>query len=389
MTMVTPTVYMILPDEADLQTTFIRAQMDRLPANVIPVYGFIPRFIEGPTQSQDTVSIAFRKIARLIRRQPWEEVITGGYAAAFRTRPAAVVAQYGPTGMRVIDACRRVGLPLIVHFHGYDASVRSVIAEHGNYARLFEHAAAIVAVSHDMRDRLIALGASPAKVHYAPCGVDCSRFTPRAEPSPLPVIVAAGRLVEKKAPHLLLSAFAEVRKHIPDARLHLIGDGPLMGPCRDLIAALQLDDAVALLGRQNHDEIAAQMANARCFAQHSVVAMNGDMEGTPVAVMEAGAAGIPSVSTRHAGIADVVIDGETGFIVEERDIQAMADALIRLLRDRELAAKMGAAARRHVVANFEIEGRVARLWQIIEATMTGRPVPAASDAIVTPQPIRA
>lgn len=383
-----PTVYMVVPGESDLSTTFIRAQMERLPATVIPVHGQIPALASGPALATGLLPAAWRKMVRAIRRQPWEEEVTQGYLAAFRARPAAVVAQYGPTGVRVLEACVRARLPLIVHFHGYDASVRSVLAEHVHgYARLFDAAAAIVGVSHDMCARLIAMGAPPDRVHYCPCGVDCADFTPGDPAGAPPVIVAAGRMVDKKAPHLTLLAFAEVLRQHPEARLRLIGDGPLLGACRDLASALGLGEAVAFLGQQPHHAIRDELQHARCFVQHSVVAMNGDSEGTPVAVMEAGASGLPVVATRHAGIGDVVIDGETGLLVDEHDVNGMARGLIRLIQDPVLAARMGRAARTHVEAHFAMEGRVARLWQIVEAAIAGRPVPAMrSETRVTPLP---
>lgn len=386
-----PTLYMVVPGEADLATSFIRAQIDRLPAEVITVHGWVPALASGPALSDGIIATAWRKAGRMIRRQPWEEEITRGYAAAFRRRPAAVLAQYGTTGVRVMEACAREGVPLIVHFHGFDASVQAVLAEHvHNYQRLFKVAAAIVAVSHDMCERLVRLGAPPEKVHYAPCGVDCSQFVMGDAAAAPPTIVAAGRLVEKKAPHLTLMAFADVRRECPDARLRLIGDGALMGPCRDLASALALEGSVDFLGAQPHAVIRDELQNARCFVQHSVVALNGDSEGTPVAVMEAGASGLPVVATRHAGIGDVVVDGETGVLVDEHDVKGMARGLVRFMHDPALAARMGRAARAHVEARFAMDDRVGRLWQIIEAAFEGRPVSALQgDPHSTPLPARA
>jgi glycosyltransferase involved in cell wall biosynthesis len=341
----------------------------------------------GPVLSQGVAARAWRKSVRAIAARPWQDEITGAYIAAFRDRPAAVLAQYGPTGARVTDACRRAGLPLIVHFHGYDASVRSVLAENAaGYARMFVAAAAIIGVSHDMCARLIDLGAPAEKVHYCPCSVDCEQFAPADPAAAGPVIVAAGRLVDKKAPHLLLLAFAEIVRQRPEARLRLIGDGPLMGACRDLVSALNLDRAVTLLGNQPHEVIRDELRRARCFAQHSVTALNGDAEGTPVAVMEAGASGLPAVCTRHAGIVDVVVDGVTGYLTDERDVRAMAAGLLRLVDSPALAARMGAAARVHVEARFSMDRQIARLWEIVAAAIEGRAPSPAREAAATPLP---
>lgn len=370
------TVYVVVPGEEDLRTTFIRAHIDRMPVDVVPVHGWVPTLASGPALSGGFAAAAWRKILRTIQRQPWEEEITRGYLAAFRKRPAVVLAEYGTMGVRVVDACRRARVPLVVHFHGFDASVNAVLDEHADdYPRMFETAAAIIAVSPAMRARLIALGAPPDKVHYNPCGVDSEAFTMSDAASAPPTVLLAGRLVEKKAPHLTLMAFAEARRSCPQARLRLIGDGPLMGPCRDVASALQLGDSVTFLGAQPHHVVRDEMQRARCFAQHSIVALNGDSEGTPVAVMEAGASGLPVVSTRHAGIGDVVVDGTTGFLVNEHDVTGMARALVRLLNDPALAGRMGCAGRAHVQAHFALDDRIAHLWQIIESAFDGPAVP--------------
>jgi glycosyltransferase involved in cell wall biosynthesis len=298
-----------------------------------------------------------------------------------------VLAEYGTVGVRVMEACGRARIPLIVHFHGFDASVHEVLHEHEQtYPRLFDIAAAIIAVSPVMRARLIELGAPAHKVHYNPCGVDCSEFAMTDAASAPPTIVAAGRLVDKKAPHLTLLAFAEVVRARPDARLRVIGDGPLMSVCRDLTAALNLGSAVTLLGRQPHQIIRDEMQNARVFVQHSVTAFNGDAEGTPVAVMEAGASGLPAVSTHHAGIDDVVVHGETGFLVDEYDVTAMGRYLRQLIEDPDLAGRMGRAARARVESRFSMDARIATLWSIIEQAVGERPAAVANDGRVRQLP---
>jgi glycosyltransferase involved in cell wall biosynthesis len=110
------------------------------------------------------------------------------------------------------------------------------------------------------------------------------------------------------------------------------------------------------------------MRRARLYAQHSIEAASGDVEGTPVAVLEAGATGLPVVSTRHGGIPDVVRHGETGLLVEEGDVAGMARQMLRLLRDPTQAAALGDAARRHVRHHFSAERSNGRLWTIIEGS---------------------
>lgn len=300
---------------------------------------------------------------------PLELETTAAYLKVFRDyKIEAVLAEYGETGVQVMHAAERSRIPLIVHFHGYDASVNSVLAEHKHtYPRMFGIASAIIAVSRAMQRKLIDLGAPEEKVHYSPCGVDCEQFS-GADPSTAPPqFLAVGRFTEKKAPQITLSAFAKVLRSCPEARLRMIGEGKLLADCRKLVNDLKIDHAVEFLGGQEQSVIVREMQQARCLVQHSVVSPTGDSEGTPVSILEAGATGLPVVSTRHAGISDVVVGGETGFLVDEHDEISMAQYMIRLAQEPELAGAMGRAARDRIQKNFSKEQSIGRLWSIIES----------------------
>ena len=302
-----------------------------------------------------------------------ERETTAAYTKAFRRyRATAVLAEYGTTGAQTWEACRRVGIPLIVHFHGFDASVHSVLEEHAqSYLKMFSEASAVIAVSRAMQRRLISLGASPDKVHYNPYGIDCKLFSGSKPEEAQPVFLAVGRFVEKKAPQLALSAFAEVYRAESEARLRMIGDGPLLDECRALVSQLGIESAVTFLGTQPPTVVQDEMRRARCFVQHSVEASNGDCEGTPVGILEAGASGLPVVSTRHAGIPDVVIEGETGLLVDERDVAGMAKHMVALVRSPQLAGRLGRNARQHIAQNLSKEVSLSQLWAIIQAAIAG------------------
>jgi len=384
-----PTLYVVAVNPKDLEASFIRPHIDRLPARTVAVHGYIPTIGSEPVLSSALPARLARKILRVARREPWDSEITLGYLRAFSETPAAVLAEFGPTAVRLVEPCRRAGIPLIAHFHGYDSSVHEVLEDNRqSYPKMFEAAAAVIGVSQAMCRALVTLGAAPAKVHYVPYGVDCERFRPADSGLAAPTALAVGRFVEKKAPHLTVLAFAEVYKRNPAARLRIAGEGPLYGPCLDLVTALGLTDAVTFLGNLSHDAIIEEMRSARCFVQHSVQALNGDCEGTPNAVLEAGASGVPVVSTRHAGIPDVVVEGETGFLVEERDVAGMADRLERLLANPSLATRMGRAARDHIASEFAVERRLAQLWSIIEAAIQRREMPGSAFAELQRLPSR-
>jgi colanic acid/amylovoran biosynthesis glycosyltransferase len=117
--------------------------------------------------------------------------------------------------------------------------------------------------------------------------------------------------------------------------------------------------------------VAAHMRSARAFVQHSIRDSEGNAEGTPVSVLEASATGLPVVATRHMGIADVVVHGDTGFLVEEGDVHGMGEHLVNLFDDPALAGLMGRRARQRMCDEFSMERATARLWGALEQAIDG------------------
>ncbi len=347
--------------------TFIRAHAERLPGLVTVVHGGMPHIGQRAVVSRALPQRAMRKVWRWFHGYSYDEEVTGAFSQAFRVTGADVVlAEYGPMGVHVLSACNRVGVPLVVHFHGYDASDREVLAANATgYRLLFDRAKYIVVVSQRMNDQLTSLGAPADKVVYNPYGVDCDLFRGATPSAAAPTLLAVGRFVEKKAPHSTISAFAMAREKYPDAKLRMIGDGPLLPRCRELAGQLGIERAVEFLGTQSPFVIRDEMSRARAFVQHSVESPTGDCEGLPNSVLEAGAAGLPVIATRHAGIPEAVIDGDTGLLVDEHDVDGMAAHMQTVLHEPAFAGHLGASARRHIATNFSIEKSIAGLWTIL------------------------
>ena len=359
----------VQPNRDVVSETFLRAHADRLPARVTVVDGNPARIDGRPVLSEGRFASDWRRVRRrIVGERFWTNEVDRAYAVAFRRSGArAVLAQYGPTGVLVLEACRRVGLPLIVHFHGYDASHEAVLqANADGYRRMFDQAAAVIVVSEAMRDKLLSLGAPREKLHVNVYGVDCDAFTSTDPGRNLPTFLATGRFVEKKGPHLTLLAFSEAYRRVPAIRLRMVGEGPLRPICEQIARALELDRAVTFLGSQAHDRVGQEMRAARAFLQHSVRASDGDCEGTPVAILEAQASGLPVIATRHGGIPDVVVDGKTGFLVNEGDVRGMADMIERVAQAPPLATTLGKAGRSRVLDSFTMERSIGRLWEIIQ-----------------------
>jgi colanic acid/amylovoran biosynthesis glycosyltransferase len=364
-------VSIVCPYLPSASETFIRAHVDRLPAQVTLIHGWRPtvgsRFVLSPAARLR------HRILRAVARVDVQREITAAYTHAFwKYRPEVVLAEYGDTGVDVMAACERSAVPLVVHFHGYDATVHDVLRRHARtYPRMFEVAAGVVAVSRSMRTDLLALGCPESKLHYNPYGVDLSQFSGADPARSAPVFVAVGRLVEKKAPLATIAAFKIAQQHLPGTRLRIIGDGELRTACEQIIRQLRLGDLVTLLGTQSPAVVADELRGARAFVQHSIRAASGDAEGTPVAILEAGAAGLPVIATRHTGIVDVVVNGETGLLVDEGDVVGMAEAMLRLGKDPSLAAAFGTAARTRISTEFSLERSLTRLTAIL-AECAGR-----------------
>jgi colanic acid/amylovoran biosynthesis glycosyltransferase len=369
-------ICVVTPYLPTVSETFITAQVEGLPAKTVLVHGWRPKV--GNKVVLSWPRLLLHKSRRVLFGADLEEETTEAYVKVIRDyQAAAVLAHYGDTGVRVLPACRRTRVPLIVHFLGYDASVRSVLEENREtYPAMFREAAAVIAVSPAMREKLISLGAPSAKVHYNRFGIDCDKFGGADPLRSAPVFLAVGRFVEKKAPQLTLTAFQIVLQNHPAARLRMIGDGPLLEQCKKLAEQLGIAHAVNFLGPQGHAVVQEEMRHARCFVQHSVEAPSGDSEGTPVSILEAAGSGLPVVSTRHAGIPQAVVEAQTGFLVDEGDVSGMAACMLRLAEDPELAARLGKAARDHVLNSFSKERSLAGLWTIINSCIEGRRIDA-------------
>jgi colanic acid/amylovoran biosynthesis glycosyltransferase len=279
-----------------------------------------------------------------------------------------VFAEYGTSGVRLLPVCKELGIPLIAHFHGFDASRKRLLEEHEGYKKLFEYATFIVVVSKKMQEDFLKLGCPSEKLIYNPYGPSNDFF----EVSPTfsrPRFIAVGRFVDKKAPYYIILAFREVLKKYPEAQLIMAGQGKLRESCKNLVSYFKLEKNIHLPGIIQPEEFRDHLKDSLAFIQHSVTAENGDTEGTPVAILEAAAAGIPVIATRHAGIPDVVREGESGILVDEHDVKKMAEAMMQLIADPRRAKIMGSKAREIVSSQFTMQRHIELLNDLINKAL--------------------
>lgn len=176
--------------------------------------------------------------------------------------------------------------------------------------------------------------------------------------------IMVGRLVEKKRPDLSIQAFARCASLCPDVELAVIGDGPMLAKCEDLARTLGLSDRIQWMGVQSNEFVRDALAKSSVFLQHSVTAVNGNKEGWPVSIAEAAGAGLPIVSTRHAGILDQIEEGVGGYLVDEGDWESMAAHMITLAKNPDERVRMGAAARAAIL-KYDVANQIAELEDVL------------------------
>ncbi|MCS6816474.1 MAG: glycosyltransferase [Blastocatellia bacterium] len=298
------------------------------------------------------------------------------HAALRRLHPQLVHAHFGPTGVLVLAAARRLGVPLITSFYGYDLSALARDpAWRARYRHLFAHGALFLVEGPHMRERLIRLGCPPEKIRVRRIAIDLDEFPfrPRVwREGPLRLL-QVGRLVEKKGHEYALRAFAHVRSRARESEFYIIGDGPLRPHLERLAGELGIAGAVHWLGPLSRAAYREVAERCHILVQPSVVAANGDDEGgAPTVLLEMQASGMPIVATRHADIPYVVREGESARLVPERDVAALADALLELIENPARWPSMAEAGRTFVAEHHDIRREAPRLealyWSVIEAS---------------------
>ena len=359
--------------------TFIAAQAGAL-ANWRPLFAGTKRR-EGVPLTEADVEVTQGR-AELIAFKALRHAPARWVRAISARDPKLVHAHFGPDGFWAIPLSRALGVPLIVTFHGHDVTARATSSPlYAAYSllrpRVFRSAAIVIAVSTFLADRLLAQGCPPEKLIVHHIGVDTTRFRTANVQQREATVLFVGRLVEKKGCEYLLRAMADVQQRHPHVELVIVGDGPLREKLQRQASALR---NVRFTGPVSSDAVRDLMERASVLCLPSVTARNGLTEGLPITLIEAQSMGLPVVSTLHSGNPDAVRDGETGLLVPERDVGALASALNRLLDDASLRSRMSDAAASHVRAHFDLRKQTAILETIYDRTAASRPVPRSSSS---------
>jgi glycosyltransferase involved in cell wall biosynthesis len=291
-------------------------------------------------------------------------------------RARLIHAHFGHFGLDMLPVAQSLGVPLLVTFHGFDAS--KLLGDR-RYTRelekLFRYAH-VVTVSKNMAERLAPFGlvSDRTTVHYIGVPVDEFDFVSRP---PIPDKVGRGEpltflqvsnFVEKKGHRFTIEAFSRYLRDRPRDRLVLAGDGPLRPAMESLCAAAGIRDRVEFPGRVVKPGILDLMRGADVFVHHSVTGADGDMEGIPTVVMEAMATGLVVLSTRHSGIPELVDDGIDGILVEERDVDGYVERLVGI---ESLDGRMGRMARKKIEEKFNMSTQNRKLCELYQRAING------------------
>lgn len=306
----------------------------------------------------------FRFVSRGIERfrgRPWQ--ISAGEARRIGEADASLLhIFFGNVAVHLLPLLRRTRIPAVVSFHGSD--IAGAIATPG-YAEarreMFERSRLVLCRSEQLAEKVAALGCDSAKLRIMKTVLPEIGFVGRTPPPDGAwQIVQACRLVRKKGLAASLRAFAVFSKIFPGARFTIAGEGPMGGELRGLASSLGIANRVSFTGFLPQESLRQVYSRSHIFL-HPSETTGGDVEGIPNSLLEAMATGLPTVATRHGGIPEVVADGISGLLCDERDHAALAAALVRLAGDPDLYRNIARAGSDAIRDQFSAERRIAEI----------------------------
>ncbi|MGI5237101.1 glycosyltransferase family 4 protein [Dactylosporangium sp. CA-139066] len=281
-----------------------------------------------------------------------------------------------PLGLLADGLRRRAGVARVVALtHGHEVGWAALPGARGLLRRIARGADVVTYLGEYTRVRLEkAVGGLTDLQRLAP-GVDVDAYSPKVDGSDVrrrygllerPVVVCVSRLVPRKGQDVLIRAWPAVKAAVPGAALLVVSGGPYRKMLERLARENQVERDVVFTGSVSWGELPAHYAAGDVFAMPCRTRRRGlDVEGLGIVYLEASATGLPVIAGDSGGAPDAVQEGETGFVVAGRDVGQVAERVIRLLVDRELAARMGAAGRAWVESEWRWETQAARLHALL------------------------
>jgi len=261
-------------------------------------------------------------------------------------------AHYGPSGLCILPLAKKLDIPLITTFHGNDASAMLRKRPYVKALKELFTNSYMVTVSNFLRERLIKLGASEDRIFCHYIGTDLNKFQYTehksihqiAKENKKITFLQVSNFVEKKGHKYSIEAFNNFLKVYPNSEFLIAGDGGLRSEIENQVKDLGIENSVKFLGAITPKQVSEYMSQCNVFLHHSVTASNGSEEGIPTVIMEAMACGIPVVSSKHAGIPELISD-DCGYIIGEGDVEKYSAVLKSLLTEDTLLKSTNAKQR--------------------------------------------
>ena len=340
--------------------TFIKNYIDFLPYDKIVLFGgFVPYFYMGTTKRKQSLIRYFFTLLSFKNENRLKKIIKNRLKKILISEKIdCVLAEFLNTGSSVREVCEELNIPIVANVLGYDIHKNDVYEKYEeSYKKLANYKSIVIPVAKNMIPKLENLGFKNNQIIFSPLGAreEFFNITPQYNAK---TFLAVGRFTPSKSPESTVLAFSKVLQKIQDAKLIFAGDGELILSIKELTKKLKIENSVDFVGWISQEKQLELLSNSSVFVQHSVTSKNGDAEGTPVAILEASAAGLPVVSTRHGGIVDSIIENETGFLVNEFDIDEMAEKMIYLVENPVISKQMGENARNFIFNNFSMKKHI-------------------------------
>jgi len=289
-----------------------------------------------------------------------------------------ICSQFGNIGANVVqfkkelEYNKKIKAKLVTCFRGRDTS-EVVQTDSLVYDELFSVGDLFLPVCEFFKDRLIDIGCPPekTKVLYSAINCDLFSFKKRIIKNNYPIeLISVSRLVEKKGIEYTIRAVAEVAKTHPKIHYTIVGQGPIKEQLQALIHRLRMQKNIHMVGAQPNEKIPALLYKSHVFVLSSITAQDGDQEGIANALKEAMATGMPVLSTKTAGTAELVENGVSGFLVDEKDVQALATKIRYLIRNPKIIGVMGSSGRQVVEERFHISHVIDKFIVMLEELCT-------------------
>ncbi|MEC0275570.1 MULTISPECIES: glycosyltransferase [Peribacillus] len=290
----------------------------------------------------------------------------------------AIHAHHGSHGQEILPVCEKYNIPLIVSIRGRDGSDRPEIFEKNSkrYSALNKHGAHYYPVCQYLAEGLRRLGIPAKNMHvlYGGIELDLFPYSNRTLPTVGEIrVLSVGRLVDKKGFVTLIKAFKRIYTKYPNARLHIIGAGEDEKKIKSTIAEYNLKDVVILRGAMDSKQVSDELKKAHIFCLASQTAKNGDIEGIPNALKEAMASGLPVVSTRHAGIPELIEHQRTGYLAPEKNDMELAKGIQFFIENPDIWTDYTVRARKVIEEKFDVNKQIIeqqRLYSLVNTVKT-------------------